>query len=588
MLLIYGEPPPGLVPLLRFIFVGIPALLLLYWLINAVISIVDRFAEKERLQTYEADRKARAQAVGNEAVARDILDRFGFVVSEALSSREIRQIVSSTEDSEDVAVRLLQPCFEVEGVRLGVHPIPGCDIPIVLPESYRQRHAYIVGKSGFGKTTLIRHQVLQDVAAGHGLAVIAPEQELISEEILPHLPEERWDDVIYINPADTERPVAINPLEVAPGEDLERKVDETFTVFRRIFTEDQNLGPRTENILRQGLYTLMQMPQATLLDFERLMDRTDDRFRKEAVDQIDDESARSFWLKVYPGYPKDAHLPLVNRLGRLLRPKVVRSMLCQPVGSLNIRQAMDEGKILLFNLSDGILGESNAQLLGQLVVAKLQVAAMSRADTAKTDRRRFYLYIDEFQTFCGVVGTSYEKILSRARKYGLGLILAHQQTGQIPHSLLREILGNVSTAISFQVSASDAKRLAPEMVGEKNGSPSRLESDELLALRIGEAWAKVGRNVLFVRTDEPPDGGDPAAAQEVIRRSRERWGVAVEEVGSVAAPAGSNGDSDTAGVPAATAETNGKADRPVSPVETNGKDAPASVPIEEVDPDEVF
>ncbi|MBZ0267404.1 hypothetical protein K8I85_04565, partial [bacterium] len=284
------------------VILGTPvALLILYWLIDRVVCFFRGLGEKERLQKYEAERKARSQSSNNEQMAREVLDRFGYVVSEVLSGREIREIVYATEDPEDVAVRLLQPCFEVEGVRLGVHPLPGCDVPIILPESYRERHAYIVGKSGFGKTTLIRHQVLQDVAAGHGLAVIAPEQELITEEILPHLPEERWDDVIYINPADTERPVAINPLEVAPGEDLERKADETFTVFKRLFTEEQNLGPRTETILRQGLYTLMQIPGATLLDFERLMDRADDRFRKHAVGQIDDESARTFWLKVYPG-----------------------------------------------------------------------------------------------------------------------------------------------------------------------------------------------------------------------------------------------------------------------------------------------
>jgi len=245
-------------------------------------------------------------------------------------------------------------------------------------------------------------------------------------------------------------------------------------------------------------------------------------------------------------------------------------MLCQPAGSLSIRRAMDEGKILLFNLSDGILGESNAQLLGQLVVAKLQVAAMSRADMAKSERRPFYLYIDEFQTFCGVVGTSYEKILSRARKYGLGLILAHQQTGQIPHSLLREILGNVSTAIAFQVSASDAKRLAPEMVGEIGGAPAPLKSEELLALRIGEAWAKIGRNVLFVRTDEPPTGGNAAAAREVIRRSRERYGV----VGGKAIPEAS--DRVSAGA-AEVGEGNGREES-----------SPVTVPIEEIDPDEVF
>ena len=169
---------------------------------------------------------------------------------------------------------------------------------------------------------------------------------------------------------------------------------------------------------------------------------------------------------------------------------------------------MDDGKIMLFNLSDGILGETNSQLLGQLIVSKFQTATMSRANVAKQKRRPLYLYIDEFQTFTGVAATSYEKILSRARKYRLGLILAHQQTGQIPTELLKEIFGNVSTMISFNVSQRDASRLAKEFITEYDGEMIHIPEGAFLGLKVGQAYCKIGRHSFFMQTylaDQYPD-----------------------------------------------------------------------------------
>lgn len=280
-----------------------------------------------------------------------------------------------------------------------------------------------------------------------------------------------------------------------------------------------------DTILRQALYTLIPVPGSTLADIEPLLDRTDTRFRDSILSKITDPEAERFWTVTYPAYPRDAHLSVINRLGRFLRPAIIRRMLCGQGPSLNIRQAMDEGKILLFNLSDGILGEANAELLGQLIVAKLQLAAMSRADVPADKRRPFYLYIDEFQHFCGVAGRSYETMLSRARKYGLGLVLAHQQTGQIPEPLLKEILGNVSTIIAFSLAASDAKRIGREMIGEVDGRPTPLDSSELLSLSVGEAYTRIGQTVFLLKTNPPPDNPDVEAAHEIVRRSRQRWGV---------------------------------------------------------------
>ena len=217
-----------------------------------------------------------------------------------------------------------------------------------------------------------------------------------------------------------------------------------------------------DEILRQALYALMARADSTLIDVEKLLSRTDDTFRHEVIRTSEDEQTRYFFESTYPSFPKDAHLPITTRINRLVRPKMVRTLLCQPGRCFNFREAMDDGKILLFNLSDGLIGQQTAELLGQLIVSKLQLAAMSRMDIPKAARRPFYLYMDEFQTFTGVNETSYEKMLSRARKYELCLILANQQTGQIPKLLMREILGNVTTFIMFTVSHVDAVALHQE------------------------------------------------------------------------------------------------------------------------------
>jgi hypothetical protein len=442
-----------------------------------------------------------------------------------MSREELDELVESGVTPAELTARIRDCCANVRGVLIGHRGVDTEAEEVLLPDSLRTRHLYIVGRSGYGKTTLILNLTGKDMVAKRGLAVMAAEAELIEEELLPSIPRDRWDDVIYVNPADTSAPVPLNPLHLEDGEDLDFKVQETLSVFQRLFEDDASgAAPRMETILRQCLYTLMQLPGSTLLDLERLLDRTDDSFRRYALERIADEDARRFWTSVYPAYPRDAHLAILNRIGRLLRPKVVRNLLCAPGGSLNVRRCMDEGKILLFNFSDGVLGEQNAQVLGQLAVAKIQLAAMSRANTPKENRRPFYLYLDEFQSFCNSAATSYGTALSRGRKYGLGLILAHQQTGQISEPIMREILGNVSTAIAFNVGATDARRLAREFVADADGRPMPLEPEEFLKLRVGEAICRIGRSVLRVSTLAPPKGGSEQVRREVIRRSRERFG----------------------------------------------------------------
>jgi len=498
-------------------------------------SVSNRNREAAAKAARETERTERQRVEDCGDVVLFFANHLGYLARERVSREDLSAWIDEGISPNDLADRIWEACGEVDGLVLGQHVLGSTRIPVLLPDNLRARHAYVIGKSGSGKTTLLRNLILQDLEAGRGLAVLAPEAEMLRDELLPFIPRHRWSDVVYIDPADTERPVPFNPLHLEEGEDLDLKADETFTILQRVYQDDASGGaPRMEQILRQGLYLLMRIPGTTLLDFERLLDRQDPSFRTWAVSQLKDPEAERFWLHTYPAYAKDAHLPLVSRLGRFLRPKVVRSLLCAP-GCLNVRAALDSGKVLLFNLSDGLLGSTNAELLGQLVVAKLQTAAMSRADVAREQRRPFSVYLDEFQTFCGVAATSYERILSRARKYGLSLVLAHQQTGQIPEQLMREILGNVSTVVCFQVGATDAKRLCREMIGEIDGEPVPLDPRELVSLRVGQAWCRISRNVIFLNTVPAPEHGPASVRDEVVRLSRSRYGVAQAE--PIAVPA---------------------------------------------------
>lgn len=502
------------------------------WVIYAKIRDKEREANRRAEQEAARAEEQRVQECGEVVLA--FANHMGYLARECVSRDELAEWIDAGISADELAARIWDACDAVEGILLGEHPLDGTSLPVRLPDKLRARHTYVVGKSGSGKTTLLRNLILQDLEAGRGLAVLAPEAEMLREELLPFIPEHRWSDIVYVDPSDTARPVPFNPLHLDEGEDLDLKVDETFTILQRVFEDDGGTSaPRMEQILRQGLYLLMRIPGTTLLDFERLLDRQDSTFRDWAVTQIKDDETERFWRRTYPAYPKDAHLPLVTRLGRFLRPQTVRSLLCAP-GCLNVRGAMDEGKVLMFNLSDGLLGATNAELIGQLVVAKLQTAAMSRASAPKEERRPFSVYLDEFQTFCGVASTSYERILSRARKYGLSLTLAHQQTGQIPERLMREILGNVATVVVFMVGASDARLLCREMIGEVDGEHLPLDYGALVSLRVGEAWCKIGTNVLYMRTCPAPHGGRDVVRQKVVEQSRSAFGV--EPQGPIAIP----------------------------------------------------
>jgi hypothetical protein len=302
-------------------------------------------------------------------------------------------------------------------------------------------------------------------------------------------------------------------------EDKDEKIEDFVSIFKRIVGDT---GFRMDDILDHTLDALINRPGSTLLDIPRLLSRENPSFRTDVL-RTANERVRTFFEESYPSMDRNAAAPVISRINAFTRRESIRNLLCQPGKSFNFRHAMDEAKIILFNLSDGILGEQASQLLGQIIISKIQLAAMSRADTPKAKRHPFYLYLDEFQTFTGVAETSYSRILSRARKYGLGLALAHQQTGQISQRLLKEIFGNVTTFISFGVSSEDARKLSQEYAYDVGGEIAYVEPGEFVRLRTGEAIGKIGRTVFPLQTILLPTDPHPEKVQFIINRSRKNY-----------------------------------------------------------------
>ncbi len=315
----------------------------------------------------------------------------------------------------------------------------------------RRAHRYVIGKTGTGKSTLIANLARQDMAHGEGLALLDPHGDLV-EELVRGVPEERKGDLIYLNVADAAHPPAFNPLEATDAAARPLVAAGLISVFKKMWPE--SWGPRMEYILRNVLLALLDQPESTLLDVPRLFDDLD--FRSYVVSRVQNAEVRRFWLREYQKYPArfraEAISPIQNKIGEFLVNPFLRRIVDQPKSAFDLRQLMDQGKILLVNLAKGKIGEDTAALLGAMLVTKLGLAALSRAEMAEPARRDFYLYVDEFPSF---TTTSFAAMLSEMRKYRLNLILAHQHLTQIDEQVRDAILGNVGTLIAFRVGACD-------------------------------------------------------------------------------------------------------------------------------------
>jgi len=328
-----------------------------------------------------------------------------------------------------------------------------------LYRSDRSRHVYIIGQTGAGKSGLLELFALSDVFHNEGYAIIDPHGDFAVDN-MRFIPAHRIKDVVYFNPADTSFPVGFNPMEVTDPNMKSNTSSEIIGVLKRMFGD--SWGPRLEYILRYTILALLDHPNSTMLDITRML--TDKTFRKQVLASCTDTVVLQFWNIEFASwndkFAAEAVAPVLNKVGAFTANPIIRNIIGQPKSTFNIRQIMDEGKILIVNLSKGLIGEDNAGILGSFLVTKIQLAAMSRSDIPNIeDRRPFYLYVDEFQNFAT---DSFATILSEARKYGLNLTVANQYISQMQDTVRDAVFGNVGTSISFRVSADDAPILGKQ------------------------------------------------------------------------------------------------------------------------------
>ncbi len=325
-----------------------------------------------------------------------------------------------------------------------------------IKQADRLSHMYVIGKTGVGKSTLLEALALQDLAAGRGFALVDPHGDLV-ERIAAAIPAERDDQVVYLDAPDTAQPYGYNPLRRVRDDKIPLAVSGLLETLKKLWPDAW--GVRMEHVLRNSLYALLERDDSRLPDILRLY--ADDDFRKEVVKDIRNETVRNFWKDEFSAYPArlraEACAPIQNKLGALLSDPTLYRILVEPDIDLHFRQIMDESRALLVNVSKGRLGEDSAFVLGGLIVSTIGLAAFSRAEAEPSTRRPFFLYLDEFHSFTTLMLAN---MMSELRKYGVGLVLAHQYLHQLDPDIRHAVLGNAGTLISFRVGPEDAFVLA--------------------------------------------------------------------------------------------------------------------------------
>ena len=322
----------------------------------------------------------------------------------------------------------------------------------------RRKHVYVIGKTGMGKTQLLKNMAIQDIQNGHGLGFVDPHGEAASE-LLDYVPKERIKDVIYFNPADLDFPISFNVMEKVDVEFRHLVASGLMGVFKKIWPDVWSA--RMEYILNNCILSLLEYANSTLLGVNRIL--ADEEYRAKVVEHIKDPIVKSFWLNEFARYSQkyetEATAAIQNKIGQFISSPLIRNIIGQTKSSLDMRKIMDEEKIFIMDLSKGRIGEDSSKLLGGLLITKLQLAAMSRVDLPEDERKDFFLYVDEFQNFAT---ESFANILSEARKYRLALTLGHQYIMQMEETVRDAVFGNVGTMIVFRVGAEDAEVLEKE------------------------------------------------------------------------------------------------------------------------------
>jgi hypothetical protein len=397
----------------------------------------------------------------------------------------------------------------------------------------RLRHLYLIGKSGTGKSSLLYSMACQDISNGAGVAVLDPHGETI-DQIMDRIPEHRINDVVYFDPSDTDHPIGLNLLQLDDPSQKNLMASGLVSAIKQHF--DYSWGPRLEYLLNYAILTLLEVPMTTMLGITRLME--DDNYQKYILHQVKDPLVVKFWEKEFKEMKGNQKLvtetisPIQNKVNRFLASSTIRNILGQGKSTINLWDIMNSGKILLINLSKGKIGSDNANLLGALLVSRLQFYALQRARIPYEQRTPFYMYVDEFQNFAT---GSFEEILSESRKYKLGLYLTHQFTDQLPEKLLKAVYGNVGTIISFGLGAPDAlelqKEFAPYFTFEDIQSLERFQVYIKLMINGMTSHPFSGKILIpwedeFLKKTIPVTGN----RERVIAQSREKYGSDVDYV----------------------------------------------------------
>ena len=383
----------------------------------------------------------------------------------------------------------------------------------------RRRHMYLIGKTGMGKTAALKNMAIQDIREGRGLGFVDPHGEA-AEDLLNFVPSSRVNDVIYFNPADIGFPIAFNIMESVSAEYRHLVASGLMGVFKKIWPDVWSA--RMEYILNNSILALLEYPGATLLGVNRML--ADPEYRKKVVDKVTDPMVKSFWMQEFARYTQryevEATAAIQNKVGQFISAPLIRNIIGQVKSTIDMRNLMDERKILIANISKGRMGEDNSRLLGALLITRLQLAAMSRVDIPEEERQDFFLYVDEFQNFAT---ESFTNILSEARKYRLALILGHQYITQMEETVRDAVFGNVGTLVTFRVGAADAEFL------EREFTPDFLASD-LVNLTKYNIYLKllidgIAGSAFSAYTLPPLPKTEESNVEKIIKVSRERYGT---------------------------------------------------------------
>ena len=384
----------------------------------------------------------------------------------------------------------------------------------------RRRHIWVVGKTGTGKSTMLENMAVDDMKKDRGICYIDPHGDAC-DVLLDYVPKRRINDVIYFNPSDSDFPITINPLEVRNKEEAELVVSGLMAIFTKVWANVWSA--RMEYILRNAFLTLAEIPDSTLADVLFLI--SNQNYRTKIVAKLKDQALVNFWKeefdKMPPNLQKEAIAPIQNKVGQFVTSPMIRRIIGGAKSTVELETVMNEGKILLANLSQGKLGEDNSALLGAMLITKLQLVAMRRVNIEEEKRKDFYLYVDEFQNFAT---TSFIKILSEARKYRLSVILANQYMAQIPEDVQKAILGNAGSITCFALGASDAEILHKEFaeVFTQNDLVNLSKYQIAIKMMIEGQTSRP-----FIANTLPLPISKNQNRETVIKVSRERWSTKV-------------------------------------------------------------